>query len=73
MPAQIASHTRQLGLLEIVIDEQGRVVNAAIRSPLHPVYDSQLLVAARDWKYRPATVDGRPVKFRKTIQVAVTP
>ncbi len=72
VPAQIASHTRQLGLIEIVIDEQGRVVNAAIRSPLHPVYDSQLLVAARDWRYRPATANGRPVKFRKTIQVAVT-
>jgi TonB family protein len=72
VPAQIATHTRQLGLLEIVIDEQGRVVNAAIRSPLHPVYDSQLLVAAQDWRYRPATLDGRPVKFRKTIQVTVT-
>jgi TonB family protein len=72
VPAQIASQTRQLGLIEVVIDEQGRVVNAAIRSPLHPVYDSQLLVAAQGWRYRPATRDGRPVKFRKTIQVAVT-
>jgi TonB family protein len=72
VPAQIASQTRPFGLLEIVIDEQGRVVNATIRSPLHPVYDSQLLVAAQDWQYRPAMLDGHPVKFRKTIQVAVT-
>ena len=72
VPAQLAGKTRDRGLLEIVIDEQGRVINATIRSPLHPVYDTQLLVAARDWKYRPATLNGRPVKFRKMIQVAVT-
>jgi hypothetical protein len=72
VPLQVAGRTRERGLLEVVIDEQGRVVNATIRSPLHPVYDSLLLVAARDWKYRPATFNGRPVKFRKLIQVAVT-
>ena len=72
MPAQLAGKTRDRGLLEITIDEQGRVINATIRSPLHPVYDSQLLVAARDWKYRPAILNGQPVKFRKLIQVAVT-
>ena len=72
VPAQLAGKTRDRGLLEIVIDEQGRVINATIRSPLHPVYDSQLLVAARDWKYRPAMMNGQPVKFRKMIQVAVT-
>jgi hypothetical protein len=72
VPVQVAGRTRERGLLEVVIDEQGRVVNATIRSPLHPVYDSMLLVAARDWKYRPAMLNGRPVKFRKLIQVAVT-
>jgi TonB family protein len=72
VPAQLTGRTRDRGLLEIVIDEQGRVINATIRSPLHPVYDSLLLVAARDWKYRAATVNGQPVKFRKIIQVAVT-
>jgi TonB family protein len=72
VPSQLAGRTRDRGLLEVIIDEQGRVVNATIRSPLHPVYDSQLLIAARDWKYRPALVNGQPVKFRKLIQVAVT-
>ena len=72
VPLQVARQTRDKGLLEVVIDEQGRVVNATIRSPLHPIYDSMLLVAARDWKYKPATLNGQPVKFRKVIQVAVT-
>jgi TonB family protein len=72
VPAQVAGRTRDRGLLEVTIDEQGRVINATIRSPIHPVYDSMLLVAARDWKYRAATMNGQPVKYRKVIQVAVT-
>ena len=43
----------------------------ALRLSIHPVYDPQLLSAAREWRYRPATVDGTPVKFRKMIQVTV--
>jgi TonB family protein len=72
VPSTLVGRTRDRGLLELVIDEQGRVVNATIRSPIHPVYDTQLLVAAREWKYKPALVNGQPVKFRKMIQVAVT-
>ena len=72
VPSTLVGRTRDRGLLELVIDEQGRVVNATIRSPIHPVYDTQLLVAAREWKYKPALVNGQPVKFRKMIQVAVS-
>ena len=72
VPVQVANQTRERGILEVVIDEQGRVINATIRVSLHPIYDAQLLVAARDWKYSPALVNGRPVKFRKTIQIAVS-
>jgi TonB family protein len=54
-----------------VIDEQGRVVSMAMRGSIHPAYDRQLLLAARDWKYEPATLNGHPVKFRKLIQIAV--
>ena len=72
VPAQVANQTRDRGILEIVIDEQGRVINATIRVSLHPIYDAQILVAAREWKYSPALVNGRPVKFRKTIQITVS-
>jgi hypothetical protein len=71
VPSTISSQARDRGLLEVVIDEQGRVVNLALRLPIHPLYDPQLLAAAREWRYKPATVDGTPVKFRKLIQVTV--
>jgi TonB family protein len=72
VPSQIAAQSRERGLLDITIDEQGRVINAALRLSLHPIYDSQLLAAAREWRYQPATLNGKPVKFRKIIQISVT-
>jgi hypothetical protein len=72
VPVQIASQTRDRGILDVTIDELGRVVSAKLRVSLHPIYDSQLLAAARDWRYHPASVNGRPVKFRKIIQITVT-
>jgi hypothetical protein len=71
VPAQIASQTRDRGLIELIIDEQGRVVAITLRSSVHPVYDPMLMAAARGWKYQPATVGGAPVKFRKLVQIVV--
>lgn len=63
---------RDRGVVEVVIDEQGRVSNVAIRESIHPMYDSELLLAGRDWKYQPATLAGKPVRYRKMIQINVT-
>jgi TonB family protein len=71
VPSTISAQARERGLLEVVIDEQGRVINLTLRLPIHPMYDPQLLAAAKEWRYKPATVDGTPVKFRKMIQVTV--
>ena len=68
VPTSIVQTARPQGLLDIVIDEQGRVMSMALRTRVHPVYDSLLLNAVRDWKYKPATKDGVPVQFRKLIQ-----
>lgn len=71
VPTTISSQARERAILEVLIDEQGRVINLALRLSIHPMYDPQLLAAAREWRYRPATVDGVPVKFRKVIQITV--
>ena len=71
VPAGIIALAKPRGVLEVIVDERGRVVGMTIRSSIHPAYDSQLLAAARDWRYAPATVQGQPVKFRKLIQIAV--
>ena len=72
IPSMVTAQARGRGVLEVVIDEKGRVASAAVRESVHPIYDNLLLNAARDWKYQPATMDGQPVKYRKLIQINVT-
>ena len=66
------SQAKERGIVEVVIDEQGRVTNVTIRESVHPMFDSELLTVGRDWKYQPATMYGKPVRYRKMIQINVT-
>ena len=71
IPQSMMAMARTRGLLDVVIDEQGRVVAMTMRSAIHPTYDGQVLAAARDWKYKPATFNGQPVPYRRLISIAV--
>jgi hypothetical protein len=44
-----------------------------MKAPVTPRYDAILLAAAKNWKYEPATLNGTPVKFRKTINISIKP
>jgi TonB family protein len=55
--------------LEVVIDETGSVQAAMMRIPVNGAYDSMAIAAARNWRFKPATVNGVPVKFRKIVQI----
>ena len=68
-PAQLPVANR--GVLELVIDEDGAVENATMRESVNPRYDAQLVNAAKSWQYKPAMLDGRPVKYRKMMQIDV--
>lgn len=56
-------------VLSLVINERGDVEDVSVVEPLQAVYDTLVMRAARRWKYRPATLDGIPVKFRKAVSV----
>jgi hypothetical protein len=30
-----------------------------------------VIAAAKAWRYKPATLNGMPVKFRKTVQITI--
>ena len=62
-----------MGIIEVVVDETGRVTSATMRGPMNVVYDRQVLTAASQWRYKPATLDGMPVKYRKFVQIALSP
>jgi TonB family protein len=66
---------RQLfrGILELLVDEQGDVVAVVLGKSVHPAYDPELLQMAKSWKFKPATKDGVPVKYRTTVEVRLGP
>jgi TonB family protein len=59
------------GKIEVVIDESGDVESAVMTGSVTVNYDRLAVAAAKAWKFKPATVDGTPVKFRKVVQVTI--
>jgi TonB family protein len=60
-------------LLDIVIDETGRVERAQVRRSVNRLYEAELVAATRGWRYTPATQGGRPVKYERTLEVTLNP
>lgn len=58
------------GTLDVIISPEGVIERATLTQPVTPFYDRQLLDSTKNWRYRPATLDGRPVRFRKLIRIA---
>ncbi len=61
------------GAIEVTIDENGLVESAIVQRSVTTAYDNIAIAATKTWRYRPATVNGKPVKYRKVIQVTVRP
>ncbi|HEX6975529.1 MAG TPA: energy transducer TonB [Vicinamibacterales bacterium] len=71
VPPSVTAQARDKGMLEVVIDQQGRVSSMNLRRTIHPMYDGMLLNAAQEWRYKPAMLNGQPVKFLKVILITV--
>jgi TonB family protein len=59
------------GVVEVVVNEQGTIDAARMTISIEPRYDERVLSAARKWLYKPATVDGTPVKFLRRVRVVL--
>jgi protein TonB len=60
------------GVVEVLIDANGAVEGATMVLSVEPLYNRLLLAAAKNWVYKPARLDGKPVKYRKRIQVTLS-
>ncbi len=60
-----------LGSIEVVVDESGAVTGAMIRASVSRFYDTVLLESSKLWHYRPATRQGRPVKYRRVVGIVM--
>jgi TonB family protein len=61
------------GTLRVIVDDRGNVEEARVIESIHTVYDALLLSATRTWKYEPAKLDGKPVRYVKMIEVVLKP
>jgi len=57
------------GILELTIGVDGRIERATLTQGMAPPYDHDLLEATRNWRYEPARMGGRPVRYRKAIRI----
>jgi len=64
---QVARAVKTRGMMDLVIDESGRVVDVNIRQSLNATIDALIVRSARTWRYRPAMKDGTPVRYLKTL------
>jgi hypothetical protein len=71
-PFTLDGNGRRGGILEVVIDENGDVESAVMKTPINPRYDQIVVATAKEWKYKPATLNGRPVRYRKVINISIT-
>jgi TonB family protein len=54
-------------VIDVLVDEEGRVAEATIRQSLNSNFDTLIVRTARQWKYRPAMKDGVAVRYVKTL------
>jgi protein TonB len=60
-------------VIDIVIGTTGEVESAVVASPPNQAYDRLVLGATKTWQYQPASLNGKPVKYRKRIQISLVP
>jgi hypothetical protein len=60
----------QLGRIELVVAQDGSVESVKLLGPPRNVKDALFLSVAKAWLFQPATRNGVPVRYRKTIWIA---
>ena len=63
-----AAGQRGIVIIELVIDEAGKVSTADVLRSVPP-FDEAALTAARQWEYEITKVDGKPVPVRLTVPI----
>lgn len=53
--------------VELILDESGNVLSAAIKSASHDELKAPTIDATKAWKFQPAMVDGQPVKSKLRV------
>jgi TonB family protein len=71
LPLDIAARSSPRLVFVVQIDTAGRVTSTTIKESAHPRYDRMVSIAARDWRYTPATRDGAPIPSEQVVTIQI--
>lgn len=61
------------GMVRVRVNAAGAVESAEMVRPAHPIYDPELLRAAQQWRYVPATRNGVAIPAELVVEVRLRP
>ena len=66
-PGELRSGLQGDVVVEVTIDERGNVTETRLLESLEHDIDQKVVAAVRQWRFRPATVDGRAISSRQDV------
>lgn len=66
-PWQLGNGLQGDVVVEVTIDERGNVTGTRLLESLEQGIDRTVIAAVRQWRFRPATVDGRAITSRQDV------
>ena len=58
-----------VAILEVTITQNGNVQNVKVLRGVHPLLDQAAVNAVKQWRYKPAILNGKPVEVHSTVTV----
>jgi hypothetical protein len=70
-PLQQNEGAENLSTIDLVISDAGNVESVRLASPVRDYREAMMLSAVKAWRFKPASVDGLPVRYQLRIQISV--
>jgi protein TonB len=56
--------------VSFVVEEDGTTSDVrVVKAYSHPLFDDAVIAAAKTWKFKPATLEGKPIRVRRLVRV----
>jgi hypothetical protein len=72
IPLQQTEAADELSAIDLVISDKGEVESVKLSSPVRDYREAMMLSAVKAWRFKPATVEGLPVRYKLRIHISVT-
>jgi len=61
-----------LSVFDVLVSDDGRVETIRLAGPARDYREAMIQSAIKMWRFRPATKDGRPVRYMRRIWISVS-